>query len=130
MLLVVQTYTDDSSWSNLRPPGVHFIQNGKFREILASNHFYFTSLSLFTLVKRPEHQTPTLAKRPELLTSSMVLRPELLLLTLVTGPELTALLQTGVGTLDSGPVLYGTQSSDPYLKQDSQFRSSDRGPGQ
>ena len=60
----------------------------------------------------------------------MVLRPELVLLTLVTGPELTALLQTGVGTFDSGPVLYGTQSSDPYLKQDSQFRSCDRGPGQ
>ena len=52
----------------------------------------------------------------------MVLRPELVLLTLVTGPELTALLQTGVGTFDSGPVLYGTHSSDPYLKQDSQFQ--------
>ena len=101
MLLVVQTYTDDSSWSNLRPPGVHFIQNGKFREILASNHFYFTSLSLFTLVKRSEHQTPTLAKRPELLTYSMVLRPELLPLTLVTGSELAVLLQRGIRTLCS-----------------------------
>ena len=57
----------------------------------------------------------------------MVLKPELCPLTLVTGLELTVLLQTGVRTFYSGPVLQGTKSSDPYLKQDSQFRSCDQG---
>ena len=61
---------------------------------------------------------------------SMVLRPELLLLTLVTGPELTALLQARVCTFGSGTVLKGTKSSDPRLKQDSQFQSCDQGQGQ
>ena len=60
----------------------------------------------------------------------MVLRPELVLLTLVTGPELTVPFQTGIGIFDSGPVIKGAKCSDPYLKQDSQFRSCDRGQGQ
>jgi hypothetical protein len=50
MLLVVQTYSDDSCWSYWRTPGVNFIQNGKFREILASNHLklflFYLPLSL------------------------------------------------------------------------------------
>jgi hypothetical protein len=63
MLLVVQIYSNDSCWCKERPPGVHLIQNGNLDEIFASNDFDFTSLSLFTLVKRSEHQTPTLAKK-------------------------------------------------------------------
>ena len=72
------------------------------------------SLSLFTLVKRPENYTPTLGEKTELLTSSMVLRPELLPLTLVTGPKLAVLLQIEVGT-SSSLDWTGIQSSDPCL---------------
>ena len=36
MLIVVQTYSDDSCWSIESSGGVHFIQNGKLSETLAS----------------------------------------------------------------------------------------------
>ena len=40
-----------------------FIPNGNLREILTSNNFKFTSLSLFTLVKRLQKADPYTGKK-------------------------------------------------------------------
>ena len=108
-------------------------ENGNFSQILASNHLNLFLICL-PLSLYPGQKTgtsdPYTGKKTGTLNPLMVLRPELLLLTLVIGPELTALLQTRVGTFDSGPVLKGTKSCDPYLKKDSQFRSCDQDQGQ